>query len=95
MESEKRKAIEQLIEQHKEEISLLQENHNIALSEVKKKQWVILFYFKFEGDKITTYFVEIIERIKIKTIFICFFKFISVHIIIPYKGLTVSIYLTF
>lgn len=40
MENEKRKAIEQLIEQHKEEISLLQENHNIALSEVKKKQWV-------------------------------------------------------
>ncbi|XP_008187263.1 zinc finger MYND domain-containing protein 11 [Acyrthosiphon pisum] len=41
MESEKRKAIEQLIEQHKEEISLLQENHNIALSEVKKKQWCV------------------------------------------------------
>lgn len=40
MESEKRKAIEQLIEQHKEEITLLQESHNIALSEVKKKQWV-------------------------------------------------------
>lgn len=45
MESEKRRAIEQLIEQHKEEIALLQENHNIALSEVKKKQWVILFLF--------------------------------------------------
>lgn len=40
MENEKRKALEQLIEQHKEEIALLQENHNIALSEVKKKQWV-------------------------------------------------------
>lgn len=41
MENEKRNAIEQLIEQHKEEIALLQENHNIALSEVKKKQWCV------------------------------------------------------
>lgn len=40
MENEKRKALEQLIERHKEEIALLQENHNIVLSEVKKKQWV-------------------------------------------------------
>lgn len=45
MENEKRKALELLIEQHKEEIALLQENHNIALSEVKKKQWVIYFTF--------------------------------------------------
>ncbi|XP_025416328.1 zinc finger MYND domain-containing protein 11-like isoform X1 [Sipha flava] len=41
MENEKRKALELLIEQHKEEIALLQENHNIALSEVKKKQWCV------------------------------------------------------
>lgn len=44
MESGKRKAIEQLIEQHKEEIALLQENHNIILSEVKRKQWVIFIF---------------------------------------------------
>lgn len=45
MEAEKRKAIELLIEQHKEEIALIQENHNILVSEVKKKQWVFFFYF--------------------------------------------------
>eukprot|EP00102_Acyrthosiphon_pisum_P024762 XP_016661972.1 PREDICTED: zinc finger MYND domain-containing protein 11-like [Acyrthosiphon pisum] len=39
MECEKRRTFEQLIEQHKEEIALLQENHNIALNEVKKKKW--------------------------------------------------------
>lgn len=44
MEVEKRKSIEQLIEQHKEEIALLQESHSIALSEVKKKQWVNFVY---------------------------------------------------
>ncbi|XP_050532952.1 zinc finger MYND domain-containing protein 11-like isoform X2 [Daktulosphaira vitifoliae] len=41
MENEKRKALEQLVQRHKEEIALLQENHNIALSEVKKKQWCV------------------------------------------------------
>ncbi|XP_060856969.1 zinc finger MYND domain-containing protein 11-like [Metopolophium dirhodum] len=41
MESEKHNAIEQLIEQHKKEIALLQVNHSIALSEVKKKQWCV------------------------------------------------------
>lgn len=45
METEKRKAIELLIEQHKEEIALLQENHNVLLSEVKKKQWVCYILF--------------------------------------------------
>lgn len=57
MENEKRRAIEQIIERHKEEIAVINENHNIALSEAKKKQWVnsklyyniIIFfiYFKF------------------------------------------------
>jgi len=45
MESEKCKAIKQLIEQHKKEIALLQEKQKKELSEVKKKQWVILFLF--------------------------------------------------
>lgn len=40
MENEKRRAIEQIIERHKEEIALINESHNIALSEAKKKQWV-------------------------------------------------------
>lgn len=56
MENEKRKALELLIEQHKEEIALLQENHNIALSEVKKKQWVIILNFcKFKSFIIMGY----------------------------------------
>ncbi|VVC34742.1 Zinc finger, PHD-type,PWWP domain,Bromodomain,Zinc finger, FYVE/PHD-type,Zinc finger [Cinara cedri] len=41
MESEKRKAIEQLIEQHKKKIALLKESHNNAISKVKKKQWCV------------------------------------------------------
>lgn len=45
MENDKRKALEKLIEQHKEEIALLQENHNNELSEVKKKQWVNYYWF--------------------------------------------------
>ncbi|CAI6371186.1 unnamed protein product [Macrosiphum euphorbiae] len=41
MESEKCKAIKQLIEQHKKEIALLQEKQKKELSEVKKKQWCV------------------------------------------------------
>lgn len=40
MENEKRLAIEQLIQRHEEQIALLHESHNAALSEAKKKQWV-------------------------------------------------------
>lgn len=48
MENEKRKALKNLIEQHKKEIALLIDNQSIMLSEAKKKQWVcFVLIFKF------------------------------------------------
>jgi len=89
MESEKRKAIEQLIEQHKEEIALLQENHNIALSEVKKKQWVILFLFlNMRETFFKSYNIFCKNHItnNNENIFLCFFKiYFSIYYYTPQR----------